>query len=475
MDKEFMMFSKSRVHFMGIGGIGMSALAQILAAQGAKVSGCDKHANSMTQRLKENGISVVEGHSPDHLEDTDAFVYSSAITRSPEMEAAHSKGIAVYQRGKLLAELVNDQFGIVICGAHGKTTTTSLIATILKENKKDPTFLIGGEVESLGGNAGIGSGNIWVTEADESDGSFLELRPQIAVVTNIDREHLDFYKNDEEIDNAYRRFMQNTCETGVAIACADDPWIQELLKKTDGQWITYGIVSQAEIQAKNIQLFPLSSEFDLVKKERFLTRVKINLPGEHNILNALAAFAVGMEMGLSPEQMAGGILPFHGVGRRFQIKNRDGDIWVIDDYAHHPTEIAATLRSVNGLKRRRTIGIFQPHRYTRTQFLLEEFSRVLQQVDHLILTEIYSASESPIPGISGRQLYEKVVEYGHTSCEFINKEEIAERLLVLAKPGDTLLFLGAGDITEVADEVAEKIKSGESANRKIRIPYLLML
>lgn len=452
------MLSKPKIHFMGIGGIGMSALARVLVKQGAQVSGCDVKMNPMIEKLREFGIRILEGHDPNHLREVDVLVYTSAILNSPEIAFAKAKKICIYGRGKFLAELVNPKFGIAVCGAHGKTTTTSLIATLLKECVREPTFLIGGQVENLGGNSGVGKGDIWVTEADESDGSFLELRPRIGVVTNIDREHLDFYKNDEEIDNAYRQFIQSTCETGVAIACADDSWIQRLLKNVEGRWTTYGIVSEAEIQAKNIQLFPLSSEFDLFRKGCFLTRVKINLSGEHNILNALAAFAVGIEIGLSPGQMAAGILPFHGVGRRFQIKNRQRDIWVIDDYAHHPTEIAVTLRAIQGLKRRRTIGIFQPHRYTRTQFLLEEFSRALQQVEHLILTEIYSASESPIPGISGRQLYEKVVEYGHTSCEFICKDEIAERLLALAKPGDTLLFLGAGDITKVADEVAERLK-----------------
>jgi UDP-N-acetylmuramate--alanine ligase len=449
--------ARKHFHFAGIGGIGMSALAQILSAQGVRVSGCDLKSSLITVKLERYGVVFFQGHDPRHLEDVDALVYSSAISASPELAAARSKGMTLYPRGKLLAEMVNPQFGIAVCGAHGKTTTTSLIATLLKECGLEPTFLIGGQVENLGGNAGMGKGEIWVIEADESDGSFLELMPQMGIVTNIDREHLDFYKSNEDIDNAYRQFIQHVCETGVVIVCTDDPWIRELLKKMKGHWTTYGIVSEAEIQARNIQLFPLSSEFDLFRKGRFLTRAKINLPGEHNILNALAAFTVGIEVGLSPEQMAAGILPFHGVGRRFQIKNRDADIWVIDDYAHHPTEIAATLRTINGLKRKRTIGIFQPHRYTRTQFLLEEFSRVLQKVEHLILTEIYSASESPIQGISGRQLYEKVVEYGHTSCEFINKEEIAERLLSLAKPGDTLLFLGAGDITKVADEVAEKL------------------
>ncbi len=456
---EFKMFAGRQIHFLGIGGIGMSALAQILSAQGAKVSGCDLKSSSITDNLGKNGVAFFQGHDPRHLEEVDAVVYSSAILDSPELAAARSKGISLYQRGKLLSELVNPHFGIAVCGAHGKTTTTSLIATLLKECGLEPTFLVGGQVENLGGNVGMGTGMVWVTEADESDGSFLALKPQIGVVTNIDREHLDFYKNDEDINNAYRQFIQHTCETGVIIACADNPWIRGLLEKMKCRWTSYSIVSEAEVQAKNIQMFPLSSEFDLFRKGCFLTRAKINLPGDHNILNALAAFAVGMEVGLSPEQMAAGILHFHGVGRRFQIKNRNGDIWVIDDYAHHPTEIAATLKSVNGLKRGRTIGIFQPHRYTRTQFLLEEFSRVLQRVDHLVLTEIYSASESPIPGISGRQLYEKVVEYGHPSCEFIGKEEIADRLLILARTGDTLLFLGAGDITQVADEVALRLNS----------------
>lgn len=452
------MLSESKIHFMGIGGIGMSALAQIAAKQGAQVSGCDISMNPMIEKLREFGIRILEGHDPNHLREADVLVYTSAILNSPEIAFAKAKKIRIYGRGKFLAELVNPKFGIAVCGAHGKTTTTSLVATLLKECGREPAFLIGGQAENLGGNAGVGKGHIWVTEADESDGSFLELRPRIGVVTNIDREHLDFYKNDEEIDNAYRQFIQSTCETGVAIACADDPWIRRLLKSMKGRWITYGVVSQAEVQAKNIQLFPLASEFDLVKKDQFLTRVRINLPGEHNILNALAAFAVGMEIGSAPDQMAAGILSFHGVGRRFQIKNRQRDIWVIDDYAHHPTEIAATLRAANGLKRKKTIGIFQPHRYTRTQFLLEEFSRALQQVEHLILTEIYSASESPIQGISGRQLYEKVVEYGHPHCEFIEqREQMVSRLLDIAEPGDTLLFLGAGDITEVADEVAERL------------------
>jgi len=461
------MFSKSRVHFMGIGGIGMSALAQILAAQGIRVSGCDKSAHSIIQKLKKGGIEVAEGHSPYHLQDAEAFVYSSAIVDSPELKAAQDKKIPIYPRGKLLAELVNNKFGIAVCGAHGKTTTTSLIVTILKENKRDPTFLIGGIVETLGGNAGLGQGDIWVTEADESDGSFLQLNPKIAVVTNIDREHLDFYKNDHEIEAAYQKFIKNASQRGRLIVCSEDLWLRRLVQSGMTDCLSYGLHHDADIQARNIEFSPFSSEFDVFYEGRLRVRLRINVPGEHNVLNALAAFTVGTEIGLSAEAIAYSILAFKGVGRRFQVKNQSKDIWVIDDYAHHPTEIAATLRSVNGLKRKRTIGIFQPHRYTRTQFLLEEFSRALQQVDHLILTEIYSAGEHPIPGISGRQLYEKVVEYGHTSCEFINKEEIAERLLSLARPGDTLLFLGAGDITQVADEVAEKLRRQVASERVI--------
>ncbi|MBI1975901.1 MAG: UDP-N-acetylmuramate--L-alanine ligase, partial [Candidatus Omnitrophica bacterium] len=441
----------------------MSALAQILSAQGARVSGCDVKKCPKVNQLIRAGILFFEGHDPRHIKDTDLFVYTSAIADSPELAAARRKKIITCRRGNLLAQLINRQFGVAVCGAHGKTTTTALIATLLRGAGQDPTFLIGGEVENLGGNAHAGNGKIWVTEADESDGSFLELMPRIGVVTNIDREHLDFYRNDWAIEDAYQRFMAQTAAQGVVVVCVEDPWIQKISRKIKGRWIGYGMSPTAQLQARNIQYFSLASEFDLFWENRFSIHARINAPGEHNVLNALAAFAVGIQTGLPVADMARAILSFQGVSRRFQIKNRAGDIWVIDDYAHHPTEIAATLGSVRCLGRGRTIGVFQPHRYTRTAALITEFTKVLQQVDQLILTEIYAASEKPISNVSGRQLYQKVVEYGHSSCEYIEKkEDITARLLGLARPGDTLLFLGAGNITEVADEVAEKLRNENS-------------
>lgn len=457
-----------QVHLMGAGGIGMSALARILLAQGVKISGCDLRINAMIRKLEASGMRFYQGHDPGHLKGGDVLIHTAAVSDAPEIVVAREKGISVYRRGQFLARLVNEQFNIAVCGAHGKTTTTSLIATVLKESGLDPTFLIGGEAENLGGNAALGRGGVWVVEADESDGSFLDLEPKIGVVTNIDREHLDFYKNEHQIWDAYEKFMNGVLKEGILIVCSDDPGVRKLMAKMNRPMVTYGRGTAAQIQARNVRLTGLSSEFDLYWKDRFLSHVKVNIPGEHNVLNALAAFAAGMEVGLSPGQIARAILAFHGAGRRFQIKNQVNDIWVIDDYAHHPTEIEATLRSVRQLGRRRLVSVFQPHRYTRTHALLKEFSGALRETGHLILTEIYAASEMPIPGVSGRQFYEKIVEYGHPSCEFIErKDKMIERLLEMAQPGDTLLFLGAGDITEIADEVAEKLRRQAVSERVI--------
>ena len=447
------------IHFIGMGGVGMSALAQILAKRGCIISGCDLKENDFTQSLEKQGILSLKGHDPEHLSGKELVVYSSGIPFSNgELAETRRRGILLAKRGELLSWLMEEKFGIAVSGAHGKTTTTALIGLALMECGLKPTVLVGGWVSHFGGNVQFGEGNFWVTEADESDGSFLYLKPKIGIVTNIDKEHMDFYQDEKQLLTAYSEFVQQTSLQGTVIACGDDTHIEKILNQTKRGAVSYGIGESVQIRARNIRLSPLGSQFDLYRDGSFIHEVALRIPGVHNVLNALAALAVGMELKLSVPQLARGMSHFQGVHRRFQIKSQAGDIWIVDDYAHHPTEIDAVIKVAKNLGRARIIGIFQPHRYTRTQVLLNEFSEVLQGVDRLIVTDIYSADEAPIPNVSGRQLFDKVVEYGHRSCEFLPKHRIKERILELAQPGDTVLFLGAGDITEVADQVAQEVQ-----------------
>lgn len=455
-----MLKGKKHIHFIGIGGIGMSGLALILADMGFKVSGSDIKPNHLTQKLTDRGLKVFFGHNDSNIEDdVDLVVYSSAIfSGNPEYAAAQNKNIPIIQRAKILALLMEKKKGIAVTGAHGKTTTTGLISLILKRAGLDPTIVIGGEVEYINGNACLGNGKYLVAEADESDGSFLNLHPFYEVITNIDREHMDYYRSLEDIIWAHQKFADNLKKGGCIFCGADDENIKALLSHISQETVTYGLSTARDFYPDNIQMRENVSEFDCLFKGEKLGKVILNIPGVHNIVNSLGALAVAKKIGIPFEQATAALSEYTGAGRRFQIKNSHSEVMIINDYAHHPTEIEATLEAARGWKNRRIIGVFQPHRYTRTKFLKEEFGRCFSLADHLVITDIYSASEEPIEGVSGRDIYEKVLACGHKNAHYLAKDKIVAHLLKIIRPRDMVLILGAGDIEELVDELVAQLK-----------------
>lgn len=455
-----MLKGKKHIHFMGIGGIGMSGLALILSDMGFKVSGSDIKPNSLTQKLIGRGVKIYFGHHASNIEeDVDLVVYSSAIfPKNPEYIVAQNKKIPIVQRAKILAELMEKKKGIAVTGAHGKTTTTSLISLILKKTGYDPTIVIGGEVEYINGNACLGHGEYLVAEADESDGSFLNLHPFYEIITNIDREHMDYYGDIEDIISAHQKFVDNLKTGGCLFCGADNENIKTLLSRISKEVITYGLSTARDFYPDHIQMKENLSEFNCLFRGEKLGKISLNIPGLHNIINSLAALAVVHKIGIDFDKATSALAEYKGAGRRFQIKNSHNDIMVINDYAHHPTEIQATLEAAQGWKDRRIIVVFQPHRYTRTKFLKEEFGKCFSLTDHLVITDIYAASEEPIEGVSGRDIYEKVLESGHRDAYYLPKDKIIDHLLKIIKPKDMVLILGAGDIGELVDELVGQLK-----------------
>ena len=455
-----MLRGKKHIHFLGIGGIGMSGLALILSEMGFKVSGSDIKLNRLAQKLINQGIKIYPGHKSSNVEDdVDLVVYSSAIfPQNPEYLAAQNKGIPIVQRARIIAELMEEKKSIAVTGAHGKTTTTSLIALVLKRAGLDPTIIIGGEVEYLSGNACLGKGEYLIAEADESDGSFLNLHPFYEVITNIDREHLDYYQNLEEVIAAHHKFIEGLKPGGCVFCCADDENVKTLIRDIPQEVITYGLSTSRDFYPDNIWMNENLCEFDCFFKGERLGKVNLSIPGLHNVVNSLAAIAVSKKIGIDFTRVAQALSDYKGAGRRFQIKNSRNDIIIIDDYAHHPTEIRATLEAARGWKNRRIISVFQPHRYTRTKYLKEEFGKCFSLTDHLVITDIYAASEEPIEQVSGRDIYEKVLESGHKKAYYLPKDKIVGHLLKVIKPTDMVLILGAGDIEELVDELVEQLE-----------------
>ncbi|MFA5150138.1 MAG: UDP-N-acetylmuramate--L-alanine ligase [Candidatus Omnitrophota bacterium] len=451
---------KKHYHLIGIGGIGMSGIAQLLLACGCKVSGSDLKENRITASLKESGAQVFLGHNAGNIRGVDAVVYSSAIKEdNPELIEARKQSLPLVVRAQALAELMQDKTVITVSGSHGKTTTTSLVAYLLLEAGLFPTVAVGGILKNIDTNACLGDGKFFVAEADESDGSFLYYKPKYSIVTNIDREHLDYYKSfGKEID-AFREFLNRTDEDGCVFCSGDDANLREILKSYRKKYVLFGLKETSQVYPKNIKLDGLTSEFDCYYKDKFIARFNLALGGEHNISNALAVVALGIELGIGLEFVQKALSGYKGARRRLEIKFKDHNYTVIDDYAHHPTEIQATLKCVANLKAKRSIAIFQPHRYTRTQLLLDEFAKSFDSIDHLVITDIYAASEPPIPGVSAQLLCEKIKEHkpGET-VNFIPKEKIIEHVLGILKSGDLVITLGAGDIVKVSDELAERLQ-----------------
>ena len=461
------MFRKvERIHFVGIGGIGMSGIAEVLHNLGYAVSGSDLADSEITHRLARLGVRYCTGHQEENVAQADVVVVSSAVTATNvEVAAAKARKIPVIPRAEMLAELMRMKYGVAIAGSHGKTTTTSLIGAVLAKGGLDPTLVIGGRLNSLGGNAKLGQGEFMVAEADESDGSFLKLNPMVAVVTTIDREHLDFYHNLEEIQTAFGQFLNKVPFYGFCVVCADEPNIQAILPCLTKKLFTYGLHSDVDYSAREVRTQGLGSMFVATRHGRDLGSIVLNIPGLHNIRNALAAIATGRELDLPFSCIREALHDFSGIHRRFEVKGEAGGITVVDDYGHHPTEIDATLRTARLVwPDRRLVAIFQPHRYSRTQALWQEFCPPLLAADVLLLTEVYGAGEPPIPGVSGALIWEGVQALGHPRALFLShREELAAEMLGHARAGDVVLTLGAGDVWKVGEEILKALQKGEAA------------
>ncbi|MGE4558958.1 MAG: UDP-N-acetylmuramate--L-alanine ligase [Desulfobulbus sp.] len=444
-----------RIHFVGIGGIGMSGIAELLLSLGYRVSGSDLRSTDITARLAQLGAAIHEGHQADWVAGADVVVTSTAIASdNPEVVAALEAHVPVVQRAEMLAELMRlKKYGIAVAGSHGKTSTTSMVAAVLAEAGLDPTVVVGGKVHGLGSNAKLGEGEFLVAEADESDGSFLKLSPVIEVVTNIDLEHLDYYRDIEHIKDIFLEFIGRLPFYGVAVVCIDDDNVAQLLPRIRKRIITYGLSEQAELQAVKIISGNGSTQFTVRHRGEELGAIRLNRPGKHLIYNSLAAVSVGLELEINFPVIAKALERFQGVQRRMQVKGEEAGILVIDDYGHHPTEIRATLDAVReGWPDRRVVVAFQPHRYSRTKGLFAEFTTAFRRADVLVLTDIYPAGEKPITGVSSEVLQDAIKQHGQRQTHFISQlVQKPEELLPLLQPGDLLLTLGAGNIVRCGE------------------------
>jgi len=456
-----MLQKKHRVHFVGIGGIGMSGVAEVLLNLGYAVTGSDLHESEVTERLRRLGAQVFVGHQEDNLAaNPSVVVISTAVKYSnPEVLEARRRHIPVVPRAEMLAELMRMKYGVAVAGSHGKTTTTSMIAAVLSTAGLDPTMVIGGRVHMLGTNAKMGQGDILVAEADESDGSFLLLSPTIAVVTNIDREHMDFYQTMEKLSEGFLYFINKIPFYGLAVLCMDNGNVQALVPKVRKRFATYGLSLDADFSAQDLQLKPAGVEFTALHHGKPLGPVRLHLPGRHSATNALAAVAVGHELEIPFSRVAEALGDFTGIHRRFEIKGEPQGITIIDDYGHHPAEIQATLEAIRDSWKRPLIVIFQPHRFSRTRDLFDDFLTAFEGADRLVLTEVYAAGENPIEGVTSEALYQGIKRKGHMEVEFIpDKGQIVEQLAGKLNPGDIVLTLGAGDIYKVGEALVEALK-----------------
>ncbi|WP_297209028.1 MULTISPECIES: UDP-N-acetylmuramate--L-alanine ligase [Thermodesulfovibrio] len=456
------MYQFKKVHFIGIGGIGMSGIAEVLKNMGYTVTGSDIKESDTVRRLEGLGIKVFIGHREENLNDTDVVVFSSAVKHdNPEIVKAKKLGVPVIPRAEMLAELCRLKYSILVAGAHGKTTTTSLIATLLNDGGFDPTVVVGGKLKSLGTNARLGQGDFMVAEADESDGSFLKLSPTIAVITNIDREHLDYFKNLKRIKKAFLEFADKVPFYGVSILCKECKHIRDLLPRLSRRFLTYGFNESADFYSREIKFqFPYVN-FKAFYRNKLLGEFSLNVPGKHNVLNALAAIAVAQELSMPVEKVKESLKNFTGIGRRFEFKGERKGIRFYDDYGHHPTEIGAVLKTAMWLKPERLCVIFQPHRYSRTRDLMEQFVKVfrdsLRKTDVLFLMNIYPAGESPIEGVSGEVLYEKLKSAGVNVIFNSDKETVKESILKELREGDVIFTIGAGDVYKIGEAVRDRL------------------
>jgi UDP-N-acetylmuramate--alanine ligase len=455
-----MLQKKHKIHFVGIGGIGMSGIAEVLLNLGYAVTGSDLLESDATRRLRSLGARVFVGHEEANLAgDPSVVVISTAVKYSnPEVLEARRRHIPVIPRAEMLSELMRMKYGIAVAGSHGKTTTTSMIAAVLSAAGLDPTMVIGGRVRMFGTNAKMGQGEILVAEADESDGSFLFLSPIIAVVTNVDKEHMDFHQTMERLHESFLAFINKIPFYGLAVLCIDDTAVRGLAPKVRKRFATYGLSPEADFSAEDLNFTAAGVECGVTHKGKLLGKLRLHLPGRHSATNALAAVAVAHELEIPFGQVTEALGAFTGIHRRFEVKGEPGGILVIDDYGHHPTEIRATIGAIRDSWKRPLTVIFQPHRFTRTKDLFDEFLTAFEGADRLVLTEIYPAGEDPVPGATGEALYQAIKRKGHLDVEFIpDKSEIAARLAGELKSGDVALTLGAGDIYKVGDSLVEAL------------------
>lgn len=444
-----------RFHFVGIGGIGMSGIAQVLLEMGYKVSGSDLRENKNVELLRRKGAKISIGHKPENVEDVDVVVYSSAVSEdNPEIVQAKRMGIPAISRGEMLAELFRIREGVAVCGSHGKTTTTSMIAHIVHDAGYDPTVIIGGVLQKFGGNARLGKDDLIISEADESDGSFLKLMPTVAVITNIDREHLGYYKDLEEIKSAFLRFANSVPFYGFCVMNADDENSKDVMKKVKRRLITFGIKESSDVMARSINIEGGCYQFDLYFYEKPLERIKLSVAGRHNVYNALASAAVGLQMGISVDTIKKALETFKNAERRLEFKGYFNGALVYDDYGHHPTEIKAVISALREMyPKKRLLLVFQPHRYSRTYYLLEEFAQVLKESDVCFLTDIYSAGEENLYGVSAEVLAKLA------GCNFFeDRTELFNAIRREARDTDVILFMGAGSISKWCEEFLEPVK-----------------
>jgi UDP-N-acetylmuramate--alanine ligase len=450
----------NRIHFIGVGGVGMSGIAEVLLNMGYQVSGSDLRSGEATERLVQLGGRIFTGHAASNIEGAQVVVFSSAVpVDNPELAAARELGLPVIGRAEMLSELMRMKYGIAVGGAHGKTTTTSMIAAVLARGGLDPTVVVGGRLHALGSNSRLGHGQFLVAEADESDGSFLRLNPAVAVITNIDREHMDHYVDFEAVLQAFVYFANRVPFYGVTVLCADDPQVRKIVPRITKRTLFYGTLPETEVRGSDVRLKPHGARFLVHAFGREMGEVEIQVPGRHNVLNALAAVAVGIEIGVGFGHIAESLAGFRGVSRRFETRGEVGGVRVVDDYGHHPTEIRATLSAARGLGGR-VLVVFQPHRFTRTATLREEFGAAWGDADRAWVLDIYPAGEKPLPGVTGRTVVEAAHAAGARHLSFAaSAAEAVAAVAAEARAGDVVLTLGAGDVGKLGDEILKRLRS----------------
>ncbi|MEM7009339.1 MAG: UDP-N-acetylmuramate--L-alanine ligase [Thermodesulfobacteriota bacterium] len=448
-----------RIHFVGIGGIGMSGIAEVLINMGYEISGSDLGQSSTVKRLKDLGAKISIGHSAKNVEGSGVVVISSAIRAdNPEVVRANELNIPVIPRAEMLAELMRLRYGIAVAGSHGKTTTTSMVAAVLSYGKLDPTIVVGGKVKAMGTNARLGRGKFMVVEADESDGSFLRLSPVISVLTNIDEEHMDYYKDMAELESTFLEFLNKIPFYGLSVLCLDCPRVKALSKDFKKRIITYGFDKDAELRAENVEVSGFETNFNVILNSTELGSITLNVPGRHNAQNALAAIAIGLELGMSFDEVSKGLSEFRGIDRRLQVKGEARGITVVDDYAHHPKEIEVTLSALKDSHDGRVVVIFQPHRYSRTKLLFDEFVEALSHTDMLYIMDIYAASEDPVDGISSENLVQSISKKGQKNVHYLNGDKMLKTVVDNLKSDDLVITLGAGNVWAFGEKIVEEIR-----------------